>query len=111
MAAEKEYLKVTEEEVRHAVEYALTSARCFGWKDDQIVRHVVTGLVDRSGIPEWDEAMAKLEKVAALAENWRHKGEFGWGPWQLGEGPDPEGQILDEAATELRNILSGTCDS
>lgn len=53
----------------------------------------------------------KLEKIAALAEDWRYKGEFGWGPWQIGEGPGPEDQILDDAARELRNILEGKCDS
>lgn len=55
MATDKEqYLKVTEAEVRHAVVYGLTNARQFNWLDDQIVEHVVSGLVDRSGIPEWD---------------------------------------------------------
>ena len=53
------------------------------------------------------EAEAKLEAIAALAENWRYKGEFGWGPWQLGEGPDQEGLILDDAAADLRKILRG----
>lgn len=51
------------------------------------------------------EAEATIERVKAVAEKWRYKGEFGWGPWQAGEGPDPEGQILDDAASELRAAL------
>jgi hypothetical protein len=45
---------------------------------------------------------AALEAVLALAEEWRYKGEFGWGAWQEGQGPDPEGYILDTASGELR---------
>jgi hypothetical protein len=53
-----------------------------------------------------DAAEARIAAVEALAEAWRYKGEFGWGPWQTGEGPDPEGQILDDAAATLRAALS-----
>lgn len=53
----------------------------------------------RSLIPE---LVAALEKVKALAEEWRYKGEFGWGPWQTGDGPDQEGWILDSASAQLR---------
>ena len=56
---------------------------------------------------EWDEAKAKLKAIADLAESWRYKGEFGWGPWQLGEGPDQEGLVLDQAAADLKKILRG----
>lgn len=50
---------------------------------------------------------AQVERVRALAESWRYKGEFGWGAWQEGEGPDEEGHILDNAAAELRATLAG----
>lgn len=43
-----------------------------------------------------------VEPLLALAEKWRYKGEFGWGAWQEGEGPDQEGLALDNAAAELR---------
>jgi hypothetical protein len=46
-----------------------------------------------------------LEAVLALAEEWRYKGEFGWGAWQEGQGPDPEGYVLDTAAGELRSAI------
>lgn len=46
-----------------------------------------------------------LEKVEALAEDWRYKGEHGWGAWQEGHGPDHEGFVLDGAAGELRTAL------
>jgi hypothetical protein len=45
---------------------------------------------------ERDEARAALDRVRALADDWRYKGEFGWGPWQEGHGPDIEGHIRDE---------------
>jgi hypothetical protein len=48
---------------------------------------------------------ALADKVRALADEWAYKGEFGWGPWQAGEGPDIEGQILDQAASRLRALL------
>ena len=57
------------------------------------------------------DALAELarlrETVEALADQWRYKGEFGWGPWQIGEGPDQEGYVLDQAATQLRAALAG----
>lgn len=51
---------------------------------------------------------AKLGRVAVLAEEWRYKGENGWGAWQEGEGPDPEGYLLDCAAGEVRAALTAT---
>lgn len=45
---------------------------------------------------------AKLDRIAALAEEWRYKGEYGWGAWQEGHGPDPEGYVLDYVAGQLR---------
>lgn len=49
--------------------------------------------------------LAAIQAVDELIEEWRYKGEFGWGPWQMGEGPDFEGYILDNAAAEMRNKL------
>jgi hypothetical protein len=49
---------------------------------------------------------AQLARVEALAEEWRYKGEFGWGAWQEGYGPDPEGYVLDNAAADLRAALT-----
>lgn len=51
---------------------------------------------------------SKLERVEALIEKWRYKGEFGWGAWQEGYGPDQEGLILDDAAAKLRRAIDGT---
>jgi len=51
------------------------------------------------------EQEAKLARVRALAEDWRYKGEFGWGAWQEGHGPDPEGYVLDSAASDIRKAL------
>ena len=51
---------------------------------------------------------ARLALVEALAEDWRYKGQFGWGPWQIGEGPDPEGYVMDHCASALRAALSGS---
>ena len=47
----------------------------------------------------------QVARVEALAEEWRYKGEFGWGPWQEGHGPDFEGQVLDECASAIRGAL------
>lgn len=57
-----------------------------------------------------EEQAAKLDQIAALAETWRYKGEFGWGAWQEGYGPDPEGYMLDTCAGEIRAVL-GSSDS
>lgn len=48
----------------------------------------------------------RMAAIWALAETWRYKGEFGWGAWQEGEGPDPEGYVLDRAAAALRAALT-----
>lgn len=68
-----------------------------------------------SGNNPWQNALdapnplqARLDAVRALAEEWRYKGEFGWGAWQEGEGPDIEGQILDGASSVLRRTLDGS---
>ena len=52
----------------------------------------------------------RVERVRALAEEWRYKGEFGWGAWQEGHGPDHEGWVLDGCASDIRRALDGTDD-
>lgn len=49
---------------------------------------------------------AQIARVEALAKDWRYKGEFGWGPWQEGYGPDLEGAVLDDADARLRAALT-----
>lgn len=57
---------------------------------------------------ERDALAAKVARAEALAEDWRYKGQFGWGPWQIGEGPDPEGYVMDHCAFALRDALAGS---
>ncbi len=59
-------------------------------------------------LTERDALAAQVARVEALAEDWRYKGQFGWGPWQIGEGPDPEGYVMDHCASALRAALSGS---
>lgn len=56
---------------------------------------------------ERDALAAQVARAESLAEDWRYKGQFGWGPWQLGEGPDPEGYVMDHCASALRDALAG----
>ena len=55
---------------------------------------------------ERDALAAQVARVESLAEDWRYKGQFGWGPWQLGEGPDPEGYVMDHCASAIRAVLA-----
>ncbi len=48
-----------------------------------------------------------MDRVEKLAEEWRYKGQFGWGPWQIGEGPDPEGYVMNHCASALSDALAG----
>ena len=57
---------------------------------------------------ERDALAAQVARVESLAEDWRYKGQFGWGPWQIGEGPDPEGYVMDHCASALRAVLAGS---
>lgn len=68
---------------------------------------LVPELVDEiEQLQQWHSNQAdKLERVLALAEKWRYKGEFGWGAWQEGHGPDETGWALDGAASEIRAAL------
>jgi hypothetical protein len=54
---------------------------------------------------------AALEAALALAEEWRYKGEFGWGAWQEGHGPDPEGYALDGASADLRTAIGDALEA
>lgn len=56
---------------------------------------------------ERDALAAQVARIEALAEDWRYKGQFGWGAWQIGEGPDPEGYVMDHCASALRAALAG----
>jgi len=56
-------------------------------------------------IAERDAALAVIAEVRMLAGRWKYKGEFGWGPWQSGEGPGPEDAVLDECATDILVLL------
>jgi hypothetical protein len=49
---------------------------------------------------------AAIDAALALAEEWRYTGEHGWGAWQEGHGPDPEGYILDGASADLRAAIT-----
>jgi hypothetical protein len=49
---------------------------------------------------------AAIDAALALAEEWRYKGEHGWGAWQEGHGPDREGYILDGASADLRAAIT-----
>ena len=59
---------------------------------------------------ERDRLAAAAERVRALADGWRYKGEFGWGAWQEGYGPDEHGELLDYAACEIIRALDGADD-
>ena len=56
-------------------------------------------------VSERDRLAAAAERVRALAEDWRYKGEFGWGAWQEGHGPDESGLALDDAACKILRAL------
>jgi hypothetical protein len=79
--------------------FAAAPASCPGCERARSVAVGLQGEVER--------LTATLARVEALAEEWRYKGEFGWGPWQEGYGPAPDGYILDGAAADLRRVLAG----
>ena len=79
--------------------FAAAPASCPGCERARSVAVGLQGEVER--------LTATLSRVEALAERWRYKGEFGWGPWQEGYGPDQEGLVLDAAATDLLSALAG----
>lgn len=67
----------------------------------ELVAEVERLETDRNGLN------AQLGRVLELAQSWRYKGEFGWGPWQEGHGPDVEGTVLDNAATAIFKAVIG----
>lgn len=79
--------------------FAAAPASCPGCER---ARSVAVGLQG-----EIERLTETLGRVEALAEGWRYKGEFGWGPWQEGYGPDPEGYFLDMASCDLFSVLKG----
>lgn len=74
--------------------------------DDAPAVAIVEGLADAELIAAAPKLLAALEAVEKLAEEWRYKGEFGWGAWQEGHGPDPEGHVLDGAAGDIRKAIT-----
>lgn len=56
---------------------------------------------------ERDRLAKAVERVRALAEGWRYKGEHGYGPWQAGSGPSPDGEALDWASSLILRALDG----
>lgn len=79
--------------------FAAAPASCPGCERARSVAVGLQGEVER--------LTATLSRVEAIAQRWRYKGEFGWGPWQEGDGPDLEGSVLDGAATDLLRALAG----
>lgn len=81
-----------------------------GFADRESGDYLDTAGLDDAVLPEDEDQVMrlalKLYRIRELAEGWRYKGEFGWGPWQEGHGPDPEGQVLDQVATKLLEILN-----
>lgn len=76
-----------------------------GEADAEFIAHA------REDVPK---LVAALRAVEVLAEQWRYKGEFGWGAWQEGHGPSPEGSAYDDAAAAaaaaIRGAISGVLD-
>ena len=72
-----------------------------GVADAEFISHA------REDVPK---LVAALRAVEVLAEQWRYKGEFGWGAWQEGHGPSPEGATYDDASAAIRGAISGVLD-
>jgi len=83
------------------------SGGCPNWPCDSASYYRANARIALGALPELAQAQAAVERVMALAARWRYKGEFGWGPWQEGEGPDHEGEVLDRASIALRAALAG----
>lgn len=49
--------------------------------------------------------VAALRAVEEVCDQWAYKGEFGWGAWQEGKGPSPEGAALDDASAAVRAAI------
>ena len=77
--------------------------------DDPEALSAYIGQLQRSADDALDAAAA-IERVRVLADGWRYKGEFGWGAWQEGYGPDEHGLLLDDAACKVLRALDGADD-
>lgn len=71
-----------------------------------LAEHVVAALAPLIVADREAHVAARLAAVETLADEWRYKGEFGWGAWQEGHGPDFEGHVLDQCAADLRAALA-----
>jgi len=94
-----------------AISWDTTCLNCASLLDsnyDQYVRAEIAAAEVERLTAERDALAAQVARVEALAEDWRYKGQFGWGPWQIGEGPDPEGYVMDHCASALRAVLAGS---
>ena len=57
-------------------------------------------------LAEVERLTARLDRVRALAEEWRYEGERGPTWWEA-YGPNPEDHILDNASDDLLQALDG----
>lgn len=73
--------------------------------DDMEAQQFATLVMDE--LTDLIAAARAVERVRGLAEGWRYKGEFGWGPWQVGGGPDETGEALDSAGRAILAALDG----
>ena len=98
-------------ELNGAICWDTTCLNCSSLLDsnyDQYMRAEIAEAEVERLTAERDALAAQVARVEKLAEDWRYKGQFGWGPWQIGEGPDPEGYVMDHCASALRAALSGS---
>lgn len=80
---------------------------------DPLVETVARGLAEAirgrvDALKRADELASTIARVRALAESWRYKGEYGFGAWQEGHGPDLEGEIRHDLAVTLLAALDAT---
>lgn len=82
-----------------------------GCRNDERADLVKAASLMVAAIKRFDRAALARDAAAKererAEEEWRYTGEFGWGPWQAGEGPDFEGQVLDSASSDLSKALDG----
>ena len=98
-------------ELNGAICWDTTCLNCSSLLDsnyDQYMRAEIAEAEVERLTAERDALAAQVARVESLAEDWRYKGQFGWGPWQIGEGPDPEGYVMDHCASALRDALAGS---
>ena len=99
------------QELSGAICWDTTCLNCASLLDsnyDQYMRAEIAEAEVERLTAERDALAAQVARAESLAEEWRYKGQFGWGPWQIGEGPDPEGYVMDHCAFALRDTLAGS---